>query len=269
MNPQFTRLVTEWRPLTSIPILAATFALTVAAGCYVLLAPLIRARSRAHAHVNTATQCQASPMPIFDLLALAALTAGAVLAVRNVTWFGLALVLLGPAAITRLKGKPAPLRRVRINGVLALCIAGVTLCGSLAVLARPAAWFTGSYPSAAVSTLRRLVAHDPHARIFADVRYADWLVWEDPQVFAGRIAYDTSFELLTAHQLSFIADPTAKSQASALSRYAIWVLYPANHRENRTLLKRPGVRTVVRDAKVIIATDSVRGVPGAITETNG
>jgi len=262
LNPQFAKDVTEWRPLTSIPILAAALALTVAAACYVLLAPVVRAR----AHVNTATRPAtrplAGPTPLFDLLVMAALTAGAVLAVRNVTWFGLALVILGPAAVTRLTGKPAPLRRVRVNGVLALVIAGLTVCGSLAVLTRPAAWFTSTYPSGAVATLQRLVARDPHAKIFADVRYADWLVWEDPREFAGRVAYDTSFELLTAPQLSFIADPTATSEARVLSRYAIWMLYPSNRKENRTLLKRPGVRAVVRDAKVIIATDSV-GLGGA------
>jgi hypothetical protein len=142
---------------------------------------------------------------------------------------------------------------------MAVSIAGLTLLGVLAVLARPGAWFTSTYPSRAVSTLKRLVAVDPGARIFADVRYADWLVWEDPRLFAGRIAYDTSFELLTPAQLSMIADPAARSRQSVLYRYASWVLYPSNRVENRELLRRAGVRTVLRDRKVIIATHSLRG----------
>ncbi len=36
--------------------------------------------------------------------------------------------------------------------------------------------------------------------MFADDRYADWLVWRQPQL-AGRIAYDVRFELLTREQL--------------------------------------------------------------------
>ncbi len=181
------------------------------------------------------------------------------------TWFGLALVVLLPSAVTRLKGVAAPLRRSRLNRRLAVAVSGLTLLGVVAVLARPAAWFTRTYPSGAVATLSRLVAADPGAKIFADVRYADWLVWEDPQLFSGRIAYDTSFELLTPAQLSMIANPAARSQESVLYRYAIWVLYPVNHTENRELLRRPGVRTVLRDPKVIIATHPVRGrIAGAL-----
>jgi hypothetical protein len=249
LNSQFTRLVTEWRPLTSIPILAVALALTVAAGLYVLVAPTVRGR--------------AAKLPLFDLLALVALTVLAVLAVRNVTWFGLTLLLLGPAAVTRWKGAPAPLRRARVNARLSVVIGGLTLVGAVAILAQPTRWFESTYPSNAVSTLRGLVAHDPSAKIFADVRYADWLVWDDPRVFSGRIAYDTSFELLTPAQLDMIADPAAKDERSTLDRYAIWVLYPSNHKENRTLLRRPGVRTVLRSSRVIIATDRARSVSRA------
>jgi hypothetical protein len=268
MNSEFARLVTEWRPLTSIPFLAVTLALTVVAACWVIGAGSVRARTRARAEARVQLSSGVSSgapsglssgalprsMPIFDLLALAALTVGSVLAVRNVTWFGLALVVLLPSAVTLLKGAPAPLRRSRANGFLALAVAGLTLAGSAAILTRPATWFQRTYPAAAVPTLERLVVREPQAKIFADVRYADWLVWQDPQLFAGRIAYDTSFELLSAAQLSMIADPAARSQERALDRYAIWVLYPFNHTENRELLRRPGVRTVLRDSKIIIAT---------------
>ena len=41
-----------------------------------------------------------------------------------------------------------------------------------------------------------------HGRVFANERYADWLVFEHPQL-AGRIAYDSRFELLTSRQLRF------------------------------------------------------------------
>jgi hypothetical protein len=124
------------------------------------------------------------------------------------------------------------------------------------VLAQPASWFDSTYPRTAIPTLSRLIARDPHATIFADVRYADWLIWERPALFAGRVAYDTSFELLTRSQLETIADIAARSTTvrAMLDRYPIWMLYPANHETNRKLLRRPGVHVVSRSRRVIIAT---------------
>ena len=44
-----------------------------------------------------------------------------------------------------------------------------------------------------------------HGRVFANERYADWLVFEHPQL-AGRIAYDSRFELLTSRQLRTVQE---------------------------------------------------------------
>jgi hypothetical protein len=194
---------------------------------------------------------------LFDVLVLAVLALGAVMAVRNVTWFGLALVILLPALLTqRTGGKPAPLRRARVNMILASATILLTAIVTVAVLARPTAWFSSTYPKNAIPTLRRLVARDPSAKILADVRYADWLIWEDPRTFSGRVAYDTSFELLSSSQLEAIGDLSARTTDArdTVDRYPIWVLAPSNHSTNRALLRRPGVRVISRSHKVIIAT---------------
>ena len=61
--------------------------------------------------------------------------------------------------------------------------------------------------------MRALIAREPRTRRFwPDVRFADWLIWEDPRLFSGRIAYDTSFELLTKPQLVAIADLAANTR---------------------------------------------------------
>jgi hypothetical protein len=251
-NPEFGRLVTEWKPVMSVPVLAVPLFLLIAATLYTLLRGFLRARRSA----------TAARTPLFDVVTLAALAIGAVTAVRNITWFGLAIMILMPAAITQLKsGVPAPLRRARINRIFALTMTAIAILTAVFVLGRPDSWFTSTYPTNAVPTLKRLVAKDPGVKIYADVRYADWFLWQDPHLFSGRIAYDTSLELLTPAQLNAIADPAAKSQAGPtglLAPYGVWVLYPGNKSVNRTVLKRPGVHVVQRTRKVLVATHPVR-----------
>ena len=178
------------------------------------------------------------------------------MAVRNLTWFGLALVVLLPAILTQAgAGKPAPLRRSRTNLMLALGMIAVAAMATVAILGRPTSWFTSTYPTRAIPTLRALISQHPHVRILADVRYADWLIWEDPRLFSGRVAYDTSFELLSRSELSAIADLAANDTGARrlLGGAGVWMLYPGNRSVNRTLLRRPHVHVVSRSKKVIIA----------------
>ncbi|HEX3802055.1 MAG TPA: hypothetical protein VHV75_04370 [Solirubrobacteraceae bacterium] len=256
MNSQFGRLVSEWKPVSSVPILAVPLLVVMAATLYTIVRAILSARSRG-----------ARTTPLFDVLVLVALAVGAITAVRNITWFGLALVVLLPAALSQMKGGgPAPLRRARINLVFAVALAAIAVLGSVVVLGRPDAWFTSTYPVKAIPTLRALVAAKPRVKIYADVRYADWLIWEDPNTFSGRLAYDTSLELLTPSQLNAIADPAAGPRdgpKALLQPYGIWVLYPGNKSVVHKLLRRPGVRVVTRNAKMIIATHPVSAGTGA------
>jgi hypothetical protein len=252
LNSDFGRLVSEWKPVTSIPVLAVPLFVLIAATLYTVVRGFLRARARG----------QAARTPLFDAITLMALAIGAITAVRNITWFGLAVMILMPAALTQLKlGAPAPLRRARINRIFAIVMAAIAAVASIVVLARPDSWFTSTYPSNAVPTLKHLVANDPQVKIFADVRYADWLIWEDPQLFSGRIAYDTSLELLTRTQLDAIADPAAgrAHRPGVLAPYGIWVLYPGNKTNNRVVLREPGVKVIARNRKVVIATHPVTG----------
>lgn len=245
LNSQFSRMVTEWKPVISVLGLAVPLFVLIGLIALVIVRQLRRSRA------GTARLPQ-----LFDVLTLVVLAIGAVMAVRNVTWFGLALVVLLPAAITQSRdGKPALLRRARLNMILASATAVLAVIMSLAVLARPTRWFTSTYSTTAIPTLRKLIRHDPGAKILADVRYADWLIWEDPKLFSGRVAYDTSFELLTSGQLTAIADlaATTDNARHTVDAYPIWMLYPGNHSINRTLLHRPGVRVISRSHKVIIA----------------
>jgi hypothetical protein len=237
LNPNFSKLVTEWKPVTSVTLLAVPLFLVIAGAAYTLARTWRRT-------------------PAFDLLVLAVLAFGAVDAVRNVTWFGLAVMVLLPSALTKLKGgRPAPLRRARINRLLAIAIGALALLVTVVVLARPQSWFTSTYPTRAIPTLKRVIANDRGVRIFADIRYADWLIWEDPGLFSGRVAYDTSLELLTISQLRSIAtvtNPGRKNIPQVLAPYRIWLLNPSNKVGNRSLLAHQGVRVILKNKRIVI-----------------
>jgi hypothetical protein len=239
LNPNFSKLVTEWRPVTSIPILAVPLFVLIAGAAYTLVRTWRRT-------------------PAFDALVLVALAIGAVDAVRNVTWFGLAVMVLLPGALTKLKGdRPAPLRRARVNRLLGITMAALALLTTVVIATRPDKWFTSTYPTRAIPTLERLIAANPQAKIFADVHYADWLIWEKPRLFSGRVAYDTSLELLSIKKLSSVgalAGFRGKGTPTVLRPYRIWMLNPTNKVGNRTLLAQPGVHVKLRSKLVLIAT---------------
>lgn len=267
LNSQFSRIVTEWKPVTSVPILAVPLFALIVLIVGAVGRTLLRTRSRSTGATDRSGGASLRP-PLFDVLALAVLALGAIMAVRNVTWFGLALMVLLPSILTQLKaGRPAPLRRSRVNGRLAGGTPLLAVLILLLILTRPTSWFTSTYPKSAIPALRSLIVRDPQAKILADVRYADWLIWEDPRLFSGRVAYDTSFELLTRSQLSAIADLAAntKNARGVVDAYRIWMLYPGNRSQDRTLLRRHQVHLVSRNHQVIIAIHgSVAGTMGPL-----
>lgn len=251
LNPQFSQMVTEWKPVMSVPVIAVPLFVMIVLTAVAILRVLRRTLS------GGAAAEQSGSVPLFDLLTLTVLAIGAVMAVRNVTWFGLALMMLLPRIITQSRGgAPAPLRRAPLNRKLAGAAVVLTAIISVAVLLQPSTWFTSGYPTKSIPTLRALIARHTSARILADVRYADWLIWEDPRLFSGRVAYDTSFELLTKAQLAAIADLAARTSNArgVVDSYPIWMLNPGNGWLNKKLLRRAGVHVVTRNHKVVIAT---------------
>lgn len=235
-NHEFSHLVTEWEPVYRYPILAIPlFALFV-----VSVWLIWRARRR---------------MPLFDVLVLLVLALAATDAVRNITWFGLAAMILLPAAVSAAHPeREAPLRRSNLNLGLALSMLVLTVLVLATVAAQPASWFEREFPSSAVPIVSAFAQSHPDSEIFADVRYADWLIWKNPKL-AGRVAYDTSFELLSRSDLKSIVAVGAKPDAKALKwleQYGLWVLNPGNHAATREILKTPGVVPVIHNRKILI-----------------
>jgi hypothetical protein len=136
----------------------------------------------------------------FEKLTFVGLTLLAFDAVRNAPWLALFSLIVLPRLVDALR-TPA-VEPKRLNRLLALAMLVLVGVATLGVAVKPDSWFTqGAYPTSAERAA--VAAAGAHGRVFANERYADWLVFEDPQL-AGRIAYDSRFELLTTRQLQSV-----------------------------------------------------------------
>jgi hypothetical protein len=135
----------------------------------------------------------------FEQLALLALLASGVSAIRSIVWFALAALVLLPRLLDRaLSQWSLRFGRAPRLGV-AFAAAAVVLVSTVLAAAQPSGRYAGAWPATAARRVADLAEARPEAKVFADARHADWLLWEQPQL-AGRIAYDIRFELLSRRQ---------------------------------------------------------------------
>jgi hypothetical protein len=191
----------------------------------------------------------------FARLALAATGVLGLLAVRNMVWFALVAAAVLPAALDAIWQPSRGERRPGLNGALA--VVGLATFGALAAaaFAHGRDWFEYRYPRAAAAAVAAAARAEPGARIFADDRYADWLLFREPQL-AGRVAYDVRFELLTDRQLSEIVAFNAERGLDwqrAADGYGLLVLDSARDKGAVALFKRePGTTVLYRDRNVVV-----------------
>jgi hypothetical protein len=241
MNPAFKTLVVEWQPITSFTILAIPFFVAAFATVWVL--GLGRGRGRVR---------------LFEALALLVLIAAAISAVRNITWFALAVIVLLPSTVSGIVARrpPAPRRR-RLNLTLVGTSAIFLLACLGTVATRPSSWFERNYDARVLSRVAAVVHRHPGVRIYADGHFADWLLWHDPSL-AGHVAYDSRLELLTARQLRELASLTQMRALHArdpLAGYGLLMLDTTDS-TSHLLLEQPGTHLIVRGHGVALATRS-------------
>ena len=151
LNSQFRKLVTEWRPVTDTEILAVPF--------FVLAFVLVWAIGR-----------NAGRLTAFERWALIALMAGGITALRNVTWFGLAAVILGALAIdpgVRRRMGDRDVTRLRFNRGLAVVASLAVVVQAVSALAAGERRFTDTYPEGALAAVRSAMAADPTLRVYS------------------------------------------------------------------------------------------------------
>jgi hypothetical protein len=226
----FGSYVTEWAPTTLSFQTAAVYLLALG-GLWLIG----RTRSRASA---------------FEQLAFVGLTLLAFDAVRNEVWLALAALAILPRLLDALRA-PA-VEPKRLNRMLALAmLAGVALA-TVAVAFEPGSWFTREqYPAATGDAAA--AAAGAHRRVFANEEFADWLVFENPKL-AGRIAYDSRFELLTSRQLRSVVEfrNLVAGWPSTVRGYSVLVLDTMDDRKPIRALRARGAQVVARRGPVVV-----------------
>ena len=226
----FADYVTEWAP-TTLTLVHAPIYLLALGGLWLLG----RAGERASA---------------FEKLAFVGLSLLALDAVRNGVWLALVSLVVLPRLLDTLRA-PA-VEPKRLNRMLALAMLAGVFVATLAVAFKPVSWFTQQYPAAAQNAAA--AAAGAHGRVFANESYADWLVFEHPQL-AGRIAYDSRFELLTGSQLRSVTEFRNRVAGwhSTIRGYEILVLNKVDDRQPiRALLRERAARVVLRRGPVVV-----------------
>jgi hypothetical protein len=229
-DTHFSRYITEWSPTAWGPATAPVYVLVVA-GVWLL------GRAR-----GGATRFEVVAFFFTSLLAFQAL--------RNMAWVGLTAVIVLPALLDRVRTAPAEPRR--INRVLA----SAAIVGALLVIVSTArksdSWFVVRYPTAAADAAA--ASAGKNGRIFANEAYADWLIWNHPDL-AGRIAFDARFELLNTHQLGLVQNFRARvgNWRSGAAGYDVLVLSGADEtKEIAALTGSHDVRKVAEKKGVVV-----------------
>lgn len=191
-------------------------------------------------------------LTLFEQLTLLVTLAGGLLAVRNGPWFGFAALAILPITVEEAWPiKMGEMRRLRLSLVLAFGSVGVLLVAVAAAATRPGSWLERDWPSDRVAgRIASVAERDPGARIMADSRYGDWLLWKRPEL-AGRIAYDIRFELLSSDQIERIANFQSQVgvdwKALAFGYRVIVFDSRGGDELASALLREPGARALYRD----------------------
>ena len=197
---------------------------------------------------------QRTAIGLFGWAALLATGFGGLLAARNIVWFSLVAAALLPRGVDELVPAGAPLapRRVRLNLGLAVAAAATLLLALSVVTLRERSWFEFAYPRPAAAAVAAAVAQDPAARVFADERYADWLLFVEPSL-AGRGSFDLRYELLSDQELARIASFERGAGAdwqAAVTGYRLLVLEPREQAVG--YFRQHGARTLFSDGHVVV-----------------
>src|SRR6266511_1056162 len=195
---------------------------------------------------------QSSRLSLFEHLALLGTAVSALEAIRNIVWFALVVIMVVPRALDGVwKIEPAPLRP-RVNRALSFVAVLVIAGGFVVAAARPSSWYTRSFPGGAADAVAAATGADPSLRVFANERFADWLLWELPEL-SGRVAFDARFELLSTRQLRSVNRFRARFDPSlaAADGYGLLVLESGDEKTAIRLLRgQAGVRQLFHDSHV-------------------
>jgi hypothetical protein len=151
--------------------------------------------------------------------------------------------------------------RPRLNQALALLVAAAVVVALVVDIARSDRDFEKSYPAGVLRAVSRSAGADPTMKVFADVRFADWLLWHLPQL-EGRVAFDARFELQPSGALERLAralTATGIDWKRPARGYRLVVLTPSDVKEAaRGFRAEPGRRILFDDPDGLVILRSPR-----------
>jgi len=235
LGPEFARIVGEWRP--------PTFPQTWPFFLLALVAVWLLARS-------------GNRVSLFEKLAVAATIVAGLLAIRNITWFALAWIVLVPAALEAVRPVRTAARRAgRPLRLLAWISAAAIPVTAVIMLAWPTKAYETRWSEPALAAVSDIADRDRDIQVFASERYADWLLWQKPEL-AGRVAFDVRFELYDHEQLQALFryhNRIGDDWRAAAAGYDVIVLDRVADRElEGPLLRSPGARRLYADELVSV-----------------
>ncbi|HZD86894.1 MAG TPA: hypothetical protein VE088_02690 [Gaiellaceae bacterium] len=235
LNPLLHSVINEWGP-TSPDLQTVPF--------YLLAFATVWALAR-----------HGGRLTLFARLALLVTLVGALTSIRNIVWFGLCALVLLPGLLDpwlanvrfRVLGRLAP---------VAPLVAGATLLTAGAFAAtRSDGWLTQEWPVAQAPKIAALAERQRPVRVFADDRYADWLLWTEPRL-RGHVAYDVRFELPTNRQIRLLfcyRNRIGDQWRAAVAGYPLIVFDPAQqHSVEAGLLAGGRFRRVSSSPRLVI-----------------
>jgi hypothetical protein len=231
-NQTLSRLVVEWQPSTPSALTAVFFALAFATVWLVARQPGL--------------------LTPFERVALALTMLGGLAALRNIVWFAFTALMLLPVLVDAV----APVREAAKRR-LSVLLASAAAAGIVAVAADaarlPESWYTNVLPAQAATAVAQAAATDPDLRIFATEPYADWLLWERPEL-ARRIAFDVRFELLSEPQFRSVLDlyELRRRWRRPVRGYGLVVLEPTRKHLRHALLAERGARVLYAGPKATV-----------------
>ena len=241
-NPVLATYITEWRSPAFLSIWGVPF--------YPLAFAAIFLVARRPRRLNA-----------FELLALAITLGAGLLAVRSVIWFMYAATILLPRLLEDVWPVRRGASRLIGDGAFRSGAAAFSVGLALVLFARPMGSVEAQWPDGAAAAVSRVLQADPRAKVLANEKYADWLLFRVPST-RGRIAFDGRWEVLSHHQMSeamsfifqqgadwdrlgrdyrlLVLDPHRDSKLAATFRHRHWLVL---YRDDRFVVLDRGAST--------------------------
>jgi hypothetical protein len=226
----FGGFVTEWAP-TTLSAVTMPFYLLVFGGMWLIG----RAGNRLRG---------------FEKLAFLATAILGFQANRNVAWFGLVALCTLPVLVDELR--PPAVEPRRLNRMIATAVLVGAVVAVAGVATNDNAWFLRDFPPPAAAAVSATAGSN--GRVLATSSYADWLLWARPEL-AGRVAYDSRFELLTKAELRRAQRFQARVEGwkAIAAQYRVLVIDRDDDSSLRASLVHLGLAKVVRaDGRVVV-----------------